>query len=148
MYLQTGLGQVFKPRPRGPVSQPPKAAPKQPPPKQGWVAKDSHRRFCLAPDGRHVGCDLELRVRFRRSFEEFLREVENAYGRWMAKPTAQMLVKKLQKTLKEWHQDMLYYQILDNDPLVLVGGLDYRRSNGTWLVDRSDLRQYRRLIDL
>jgi hypothetical protein len=148
MYLQTGLGQVFKPRPQGPAKQPPKAPAKQPPPKQGWVVKDGHRRYCSAPDGRQVGCDLNLRVKFRRSFDGFLREVENAYGRWMAKSTAQMLTKKLQKTLKDWHQEMLNSQLLDNDPIVLVAGLNYRRSNGTWLVDRSDLRQYWRLIDL
>jgi hypothetical protein len=147
MYLQTGLGQVFKQRPQGPAKQPPKAV-AQRPPKEGWVVKDGHRRFCAAPDGRSVSCDLNLRVKFRRSFDEFLREVEHAYARWMARPTAQMLAKKLQKTLKQWHRDMLNGTLLDNDPLVLVAGLHYRRSNGSWLVDRSDLRQYWRLIDI
>jgi hypothetical protein len=147
MYLQTGLGQVFKQRPQGPAKQPSKAV-AQRLPKEGWVVKDGHRRFCAAPDGRSVSCDLNLRVKFRRSFDEFLREVEHAYARWMARPTAQMLAKKLQKTLKQWHRDMLNGTLLDNDPLVLVAGLHYRRSNGSWLVDRSDLRQYWRLIDI
>jgi sulfur relay (sulfurtransferase) DsrC/TusE family protein len=89
-----------------------------------------------------------LKIRFRRSFDEFLREVEDAYGRWMARPTARMLVKKLQKDLKQWHQDMLYYKLLDNDPINFVAGLYYRRSNGTWHVDDSSLRQWWRLIDL
>jgi len=146
MYLVTGLGQIYKPR-KEPPKQPPKAPAKQLP-KEGLVRKDGHRRYCLAPVGRHVGCDLNLRVKFRSSFEEFLREVENAYGRWMERSTARMLIKKLQKTLKEWHHDMLYQKLLDNDPINLVAGLHYRRSNGTWLVDRSDLRQYWRLIDL
>jgi hypothetical protein len=148
MYLQTGLGQVFKPRPQGPARQPPQAPAKQPPPKQGLVVKDGHRRFCSAPNARRVGCDLNLKVKFRRSFDEFLREVEHAYGRWMARSTARMLIQKLQKTLKEWHQEMLNSKLLDNDPLVLVAGLHYRRSNGAWLVDSSDLRQYWRLIDI
>jgi hypothetical protein len=110
--------------------------------------KDGHRRYCSAPDGRDVGCELNLRVKFPRSFDEFFREVENAYGRWMAKSTAQMLVKKLKKTLNDWHQEMLNSNLLDNDPLVLVAGLDYHRSIGAWLVHRSNLRQYQRLIDL
>jgi hypothetical protein len=66
----------------------------------------------------------------------------------MAKPTAQMLVKKLQKDLKQWHDDMVYYKLLDSDPMVIVAGLSYRRSNGSWLVVDSSLRQWRRLIDL
>jgi len=148
MYLfETGLGEIFKPRPRAPAKPPPKA-PAQRPPKEGWVVKDGHRRFCGDPSGGVVSCDLNLKVRFRRSFDEFLREVEEAYGRWMARPTARMLVKKLQNDLKQWHEDMLYYKLLDNDPINLVAGLNYRRSNGTWLVDGSSLRQWWRLIDI
>ncbi len=148
MYLfETGLGEVFKPRPRAPVNPPPKAR-AQSPPKQGWIVKDDHRRFCGSPSGDIVNCDLELKIQFRRSFEEFLHEVENAYGRWVSRTTARILVKKLQKTLKEWHEEMLYYKVLENDPLVLIAGLFYRRSNGTWLGDDSSLRQWRRLIDL
>jgi len=146
MYLLTGLGQIYKPRKEPP--KPPPKAPAQRPPKEGWVIKDGHRRHCGAPDGRSVHCDLNLRVRFRSSFEEFLREVENAYGRWMERPTARTLIKKLQKDLKQWHQELLNAKALDNDPINLVAGLHYRRSNGTWLVDRSDLRQHWRLIDL
>ncbi len=150
MYLfEPGLGDVFKPRSRPPAKRPPKAPAK--PFNEGWVVKDGHRRFCgpaPAPSDRKLHCDLELRVRFRRSFDEFIHEVENAYARWTTRPTAQALLKKLQKTLKEWHQEMLSYKVLDNDPLVLVAGLHYRRSNGSWLVTDSDLRQYRRLIDL
>ena len=147
MYLVTGLGQIFKPRPKVMVKPPPKG-PTKPAPKAGWVVKDGHRRFCGAPDGPAVGCDLELKVRFRRSFKEFLREVESAYGRWMERSTARTLVTKLQKDLKEWHQELLRAKAFDNDPIMLVAGLFYRRSNGIWLVDRSDLRQYWRLIDI
>lgn len=150
MYLfETGMGEVFKPRPQAPSKPPPKVPAK--PFNEGWVAKDGHRRFCgpaPSPSDRELHCDLELRVRFRRSFDEFVREVEGAYARWTTRPTAYALVKKLRKRLKEWHEEMLYYKILDNDPLVLVAGLHYRRSNGSWLVSDSDLRQYRRLIDL
>jgi hypothetical protein len=148
MYLfETGLGQVFKPRPKVPAKPPPKA-PAKPPPKEVWVVKDGHRRYCSAPSGRSVSCDLNLKVKFRRSFEDFLREVENAYGRWMERPTARKLIKKLHEDLKQWHQEMLDGKLLDNDPIVLVAGLNYRRPNGTWLVDDSSLRQWWRLIDL
>lgn len=150
MYLfEPGLGEVFRPRPRLPAKLPPKKPAK--PFKAGWVVKDGHRRFCGAdpsPSDRELHCDLNLRVRFRRSFDEFVREVENAYARWTTGPTAQALIRKLQKNLKEWHQEMLYYKVLENDPLALIAGLHYRRSNGSWLVFDSDLRQYRRLIDL
>jgi hypothetical protein len=66
----------------------------------------------------------------------------------MEKPTAQKLVKNLQD-LKKWHDDMLSHKLLlDNDPMNFVVGLNYRRSNGTWLVDHSSLRQWWRLIDI
>ena len=146
-FFETGLGEIFKPRPKGPVKPAPKA-PVQRPPKEGKVVKDGHWRWCPAATGRSLSCDLNLKVRFRRSFDEFLREVENAYERWMARPTARMLVKKLQKDLKQWHEDMVYHKLLDNDPIIIVAGLNYRRSNRTWLVDDSSLRQWRRLIDL
>lgn len=147
MYLvETGLGEPFRPRRRSSVQQPPRVPAN--PPQAGWVAKDGHRRFCVEPSGRTVGCDLHLKVRFRRSFDEFLRAVEEAYGRWMAKPTAQRVMKTLRDPLKKMHQDMLYSKILDHDPIVLVAGLYYKRSNGAWLVDGSSLRQYGRVIDL
>jgi hypothetical protein len=110
--------------------------------------KDGHRRFCAAPSGRTVSCDLTLKIRFRRSFEEFLREVEGAYGRWMERSTARGLVRKLTEDLKQWHQELINARALNNDPIMLVAGLVYRRSNGGWLVDGSDLRQYWRLIDI
>ena len=147
-FFGTGFGQVFRPRPRAPTPQPPPKAPPQRPPKQGWVAKDGHRRFCGDPSGRSVTCDLVLKVRFRRSFDEFLRTVEEAYGRWMTRPTARMLVKKLQEDLKQRHQEMLNSKLFDNDPVILTAGLSYRRSNGTWLASDSSLRQWRSLIDL
>jgi hypothetical protein len=146
MYLfDTGFAEVFRPRPKAP---PPKA-PEKPPPKAGKVVvPEGHWRFCGDPSGRSVSCDLNLKVRFRRSFDDFLREVEAAYARWMETSTASMLVKKLKNDLKKWHDDMLYYDVLDNDPLFLVVGLYYRKSDGSWLVDGSSLRQWHRLIDL
>jgi hypothetical protein len=147
MYLVTGLGQPFKPRSKAAVKSPPKG-PTQSAPKEGWVTKNGHRRFCGAPSGRTVSCDLTLKVRFRRSFEEFLREVEGAYGRWMERSTARTLVRKLTQDLKQWHQELINARALNNDPIMLIAGLVYRRSNGGWLVDGSDLRQYWRLIDI
>jgi hypothetical protein len=147
-FFERGLGEAFKPRPTTPPAKPPAKAPVQRPPKEGWIAKDGHRRYCSAPTGRDSVCDLNLKVRFRRSFDEFLREVENAYGRWMARPTARILVKKLQKELQQWHQDMLNQKLLDNDRINIVAGLSYRRPGTTWLVDDSSLRQWWRLIDI
>jgi hypothetical protein len=144
MYLfETSLGEAFKPRQKTTPTPPPKA-PVQRAPNEGKVVRDGHWRWCPAPSAGSLGCDLNLTVRFRRSFHEFLREVENAYGKWMARPTVQMLVKKLQKDLKKWHDDMLYYKLRDNTTLVLVAGLDYGRSNGKWLVHDSSLRLWRK----
>jgi hypothetical protein len=109
------------------------------------VTKDEDWRNCLPPQepGGGVICDLELKIRFRRSYHEFLREVEDAYGRWVARPTARMLVKQLEKDLKETHREMLFRKVLDNDPIILVANLNYRRSHGKWVVDKSVLHQWR-----
>ena len=147
-FVETGLGDIFKPRSKAPIKPPAKTPAPQRPPKEGSVVADGHRRFCPTPFKGAVTCDLNLKVRFRRSFYEFLRGVENAYGRWMARPTAQMLVKKLHKELKQWHDDMLYAKLLDNDPVVMAAGLSYRSSNSSWHVVDSSLRQWQRLIDL
>ena len=147
-FFAADLGEVFKPRPQAPTPKPPPKPPVQQPPKRGWVAKDGHRRFCSEPSAGSVSCDLNLKVKFRRSFAEFLREVEAAYGRWMARSTAQKLVKKLQPDLKKWHDELLHQKTFDNDPMIIVAGLNYRRSNGTWLAVDSSLRQWSRLIDI
>jgi hypothetical protein len=110
--------------------------------------KNGHRRFCGAADRGAVSCDLHLKVRFRHSFEEFLRKVEGAYARWMERSTARRLAKNLTKDLKQWHQELLRSKALDNDPISISAGLFYRSSGGARLVDRSDLRQYWRLIDI
>jgi hypothetical protein len=149
MYLyETEFGEVFRPRPRTAPANPPPKSPQRPPPKEGKVVADGHERFCLPPDRGTVSCDLTLKVRFRRSFDEFLREVEGAYARWMERSTARALVKKLQKDLQQSHQEMSNSHALDNDPILLVVGLFYRKSNGSWLVNDSSFRQWRRLIDI
>jgi hypothetical protein len=71
MYIVTGLGQIFKPRPEVTPKLPSKALPKVPP-RVGYVAKNGHRRFCGAADDGAVSCDLVLRAKFRHSFEEVL----------------------------------------------------------------------------
>jgi hypothetical protein len=65
----------------------------------------------------------------------------------MERSTARALVKKLQKDLQQSHQEMFNSHALDNDPILLVVGLFYRKSNG-WLVNDSSFRQWRRLIDI
>ena len=81
MYLYgTDFGEPFKPRKTEPAKPSPKA-PQRPPPKEGKViVPEGHWRFCGSPSHGTVTCDLNLRVRFRRSFAEFLRNVEAAYG--------------------------------------------------------------------
>src|SRR5262245_12767437 len=106
MYLVSGLGQIFKPRPNVTPKPSPKVPPK-PAPKEGWVAKNGHRRFCGAAGRGTVTCDLNLKVRFRHSFDEFLREVEGAYARWMERSTARSIVKKLTDGLRQWHQELI-----------------------------------------
>jgi hypothetical protein len=145
MYLyETEFGEVFRPRSTAPPPKPPD----KPPPKEGWVRANGHRRFCQAPSGRTVSCDLILKVRFRKSFDQFVREVEGAYARWMERSTAQKLVKKLEKDIKQSHGEMLSSHALDDDPICLTVGLFFRKSNGSWLVNDSSFRQWRRLIDL
>jgi hypothetical protein len=56
--------------------------------------------------------------------------------------------KQFSGELKQWHQELLRASALDNDPIMISAGLFYRSANGAWLVERSDLRQYWRLIDL
>jgi hypothetical protein len=142
-FFEAGFGQLFTPRPSGPAKPAPKAR-SQPPPKEEVVRKDGHQRWCPAPTGRLVeGCDLNLRIRFRPSLDAFLREVENAFARWMARPTARRFVKKLQNKLKEWHGEMVFFKLSENDPITVVADLDYRRSNGTWLVHDIELRLWR-----
>jgi hypothetical protein len=147
MYIfETGLGQIFKLR-----KEPPKPRSKtlaKWPFKEGWVVKDGHRRSCVEFSGGFGGCGLELKVRFRRSFEDFLREVENAYGRWVARSTAQRLMNELRQKLKELHQEMINGKLLDNDPIILKGNINYRRSKGTWFVENGNLSQWFGLIDL
>ena len=59
MYIVTGLGQIFKPRPKVTPKLPPKALPKAPP-RIGYVAKNGHRRFCGAADDGVVSCKARL----------------------------------------------------------------------------------------
>ena len=66
----------------------------------------------------------------------------------MAAPTAKKLMQKLAKELKHWHEEILSARAFDNDPLTLVAGLFYKKSNGSWLVVDSSLRQWRRELDL
>jgi hypothetical protein len=145
MYIETGLGQAWRMKRR------PKKVSVKRPPKEGTVVKDDHWRWCAGSPSKVTGaimCDLYLKVKFRSSFEEFLRDVENAYGRWMERPTARMLIKKSQKTLQQWHQDMVNKKLYDNDPIKLEAILKYRRSNGRWFVGDSLLDKWSRLIDL
>lgn len=151
MYLfETGIGEVFKQRKQEtpPAKPPPRARPRQPP-KAGKVLRGGDLRQCFVHHGI-VDCNLDLRVRFRRSFAEFLSEVETAFRRWMAPPTARKVVKKLHKDLQARHDVGLKQRVLDNDPLVIGVGLHYKRSGAGWRLDDIDdfLHLVRRPIDL
>jgi hypothetical protein len=95
-----------------------------------------------------VSCDLLLRVKFRRSLKSFSAKSKMlTQDGWKDLP-ARQLVKNVTRDLKQWHQELLRASALDNDPIMISAGLFYRSANGAWLVERSDLRQYWRLIDL
>jgi hypothetical protein len=142
MYLfETRLGEHFKPRQKARTPTPKAAA--KPPPKSGEVVKGRDSRFCLAPAGDSVNCDLNLNVKFRSSFEKFRLEVEDAYARWTTKKIAQMLVNNFQGNLKKLHDEMVDSKLRDNSSIVLVASLKYRMSNGAWIVVDSSLRQWR-----
>jgi hypothetical protein len=151
MYLfETGFGEIFKPRPKVPPKPPP-SAPAKWPFKEGWAVKDGHRRNCSELTGGNDGiCDVEVQVKFRRSFLDFLPEVENAYGRLMERSTARRVMKDkfLQKRLKELHQEMINGKVLDNAPIILKGNLNYHRSKGRWLLENGNVTQWWGLIDL
>jgi len=91
-----------------------------------------------------------LKVKFRRSFEDFLREVENAIGRLVERSTARMLIKQkhILNDLKVCHHKMLNEEVLDSDLIIVNGGINYSRSKGPWLVVNSSMNECWRLIDL
>jgi hypothetical protein len=108
--------------------------------------KDGHRRVCGPPSGGTVACDLNLKVKFQPDFDKFLREVEHAHVRWMARRTAQTAIKENKERLKDMHQEMLRTGLLENDPIELTAGLHYRMSHGMWHVHFSLLRGWRRYV--
>ena len=61
--------------------------------------------------------------------------------------TARALVKKLQKDLQRSHQEM-FNSMRWIMTLSFLLSVFYRNSNGSWLVNDSSFRQWRRLIDL
>ena len=101
----------------------------------GEVVRGGDVRGVCITEVRRKDCDIDFKVAFRRSFADFLREVEGAYGRWMTGPRARTLVRKTQETLKKWHEEMLDQKVPDTAPVVLRGPIHYRRGrrpNGTW----------------
>ena len=69
MYLETGLGQQFKPRPKAPAKPPIQAKPRP---------KAPADRFLL------VSVNWDLKVPFRKAFGAFHQKVAEAIGRHVA----------------------------------------------------------------
>jgi len=91
---------------------------------------------------------VHLKVKFRHSFKDFLREVENTFKTLGAGPTARMLIKKSHRALQRLHKEMLKNKLQDTDPVILLAQVYYRRSKGTRLADDILLHTWGQLIDI
>lgn len=110
------------------------------------IEKNGHIRKvwseCQREGVRQRRCDIEFKVKYRSSFEDFRREVERAFGRWMTLPRARTLIKKLEERLKKWHQEISGLNYPINAPMRILGAMVYRGSNGTWRVVDVSLQAY------
>jgi hypothetical protein len=110
------------------------------------IKKNGHIRQewseCKREGARQRRCDITFKVKFRRSFGDFRREAERAFGRWMTGARARMLIEKREETLKKWHQEIFDLNYPDNAPMCLLGEIIYRGPNGTWRVVDVSLQAY------
>ena len=136
MYLfETGFGEIDEPQRQG-------------------------RRCTLFPEEKRAACAIELKVKFRRSFEGFLREVENAllqrieplpFLRATRRRTAQRLIQTKQMKLQlktECHQRLLDKGVKDNDALILKLIISISLSKGIMRPVSAIVDSCWRLIDL
>lgn len=105
---------------------------------QSVTVKGGHKRSaCTSPHDRERLCPIDFKVTYRSSYEDFRREVERAFGRWMTEPRARALIAKREKTLKAMHSEMpsRIGMCLDKCPVTLFADIRYRGPNGgTWRV--------------
>ena len=102
---------------------------------QSVTVKGRHKRWpCVSLGERERSCPIDFRVTFRSSYEDFRREVERAFARWMTDERARILIKKLEATLRKFHSQMPGGMALDNFPVTVLGDIRYRGPNGTWRV--------------
>ena len=123
MYLfETGFGQTSK-------------APAKWPFKEGRFVKDGHSAECHQTPGEPA-CSLALNVKFRRSFNALLREVENAIGRFIEwqRPAAWIRY-WIRHELQISHEKFLKQGMRDNDLIVYSIVIGYSLSKGRWIVN-------------
>jgi hypothetical protein len=110
------------------------------------IEKSGHVRKawseCQAEGTRQRRCDIEFKVKYRSSFEDFRREVERAFARWMTLPRAHSFIKKLEAKLKQWHQEISDLNYPANAPMQVLGAMVYRGPSGTWRVVDVVLQAY------
>jgi hypothetical protein len=136
MYLfETGFGEIDEPQRQG-------------------------RRCTLFPEEKRGACAIELKVKFRRSFEDFLREVENAllqrieplpFLRATRRRTVRRLMYTQQMKLQlktECHQRLLDKGVKDNDALIVKLIISISLSTGVAQAVSATVDSCWRLIDL
>ena len=125
MYLETGLGQVFKQRPQ--PKQRPKVPPKRPP-----KAPPADRFLS-------VYADWDLKVPFRKDFKAFRQKVAEAIGRHVAANEKKKIDGLLNQNfeLKQLKGNHDYYSDKSESDFVTVRvSLRFRKNNHTdfdWL---------------
>lgn len=112
------------------------------------TTKAGHLRTCGDVRMGLKLCDLNLQIRFRRAFADFLNEVKTAYEQWVTPATALVFIKQLTKGLGQWHRDMINSKTMENDPIMLAVSLNYRITKGMWREHASVLHRWWGLIDL
>ena len=122
MYLETGLGQQFKPRPKAPAKPPIQAKPRPKAPADRFL---------------EIYVYWDLKVPFRKAFGAFHQKVAEAIGRHVAaneKTRIDGLLRPEQKELKMNHD---YYSAKSESDFVTVRvSLRFRKNNHTdldWL---------------
>ncbi|MBD9356762.1 hypothetical protein [Methylomonas albis] len=110
------------------------------------IEKNGHIRKawseCQREGGRQRRCDIEFRIRYRKSFVGFRSEVELAMTRWMTVPRARALTAKLELGLKKWHREIADLNYQEAAPLRIFGAFVYRGADSTWRIVDVSLSTY------
>jgi hypothetical protein len=101
---------------------------------QYTITRNGHRRVkwskCSKFGPRQRLCGVTLNVKFRHSFEDFRKQLEQAFRTWMTPPRARMLTEKYEDRLRAIHKHEMDKKLPDNTPFPLLGYFVYRGPDG------------------